>query len=92
MSRGSKGKYSDKQKREAEHIEKGYELYGVPKQIAKARAWATVNKIHGGGEKSGSGRGKPEDHAPMRKGGYRSGKRLGMQYGRTGHSAGYEGL
>jgi len=44
-----------------------------------------MDKIHGGGEKSGSGRGQPENHAPMRKGGYRAGKRLGMQYGRNGN-------
>jgi plasmid stabilization system protein ParE len=68
--RGSKAKYTNKQKRQARHIEHGYEEHGVPAQ--EARAWATVNKIHGGGEKSGSGRGKPENHAPMRKGGHRS--------------------
>ena len=85
MARGSKEKYTEKQKRQAEHIEEGYEDRGVPKKVAEARAWATVNKIHGGGEKSGSGRGEPENHAPMRKGGYRAGKRLGMQYGRNGN-------
>ena len=69
MPRGDKGKYTDKQKREAEHIEEGYEKRGVSKKEAERRAWATVNKIHKGGEKSGSGRGKPEDHSPMRKGG-----------------------
>src|SRR4051794_28696085 len=58
MPRGSKGKYSDKQKRKAEHIEEGYEKRGASKTEAKRRAWATVNAIHGGGEKSGSGRGK----------------------------------
>jgi len=82
MPRGSKAKYTDKQKRQAEHIEEGYEKRGVPKKTAEARAWATVNKVHGGGEKSGSGRGKPENHAPMRKGGHRAGKRLGMQRGK----------
>ena len=84
MARGSKAKYSNKQKRKARHIEEGYEKRGVPKRVAQARAWATVNEIHGGGEKSGSGRGKPENRAPMRKGGHRGGKRLGMQYGLTG--------
>jgi plasmid stabilization system protein ParE len=82
MSQGSKEKYTSKQKRQAEHIETGYEHHGVPKKVAQARAWATVNKIHGGGEKSGSGRGHSENHAPMRKGGHRS--HLGMQNGRTG--------
>ncbi len=74
MPRGSKAKYSDKQKREAEHIEEGYEHRGVPAKEAKRRAWATVNKIHGGGEKSGSGRGRPENHEPNRKGGTRGGR------------------
>jgi hypothetical protein len=87
MARGSKAKYTKKQKRKAEHLAEGYKERGVPEQIAKARGWATVNKIHGGGEKSGSGRGKPENRAPMREGGYRAGKGLGMKYGRTGSPA-----
>ena len=69
MPRGDKSAYTDKQKRQAEHIEEGYEQRGVPKDEAEARAWATVNKESGGGKKSGSGRGQPEDHAPSRKGG-----------------------
>jgi hypothetical protein len=73
MPRGSKGKYTDKQKRKAEHIEEGYEKRGASKKEAKRRAWATVNAIHGGGEKSGSGRGKSENRAPNRKGGKRGG-------------------
>jgi len=56
MPRGDKSKYTDKQKRQAEHIEKGYEDKGVPDNEAKGRAWATVNKLSGGGKKSGSGR------------------------------------
>jgi hypothetical protein len=74
MPRGSKAKYSNKQKRKAEHIEEGYEKRGTPKKEAKRRAWATVNAIHGGGEKSGSGRGKSENRAPSRKGGKRGGR------------------
>ena len=58
MPRGDKSKYSNKQKRKAEHIAEGYEDRGVSKKEAKSRAWATVNKESGGGEKSGSGRGK----------------------------------
>lgn len=54
--RGSKAAYTDKQKRQAEHIEEGYEKRGVSKKTAEARAWATVNKRDGGGKKSGSGR------------------------------------
>jgi len=74
MPRGSKRKYTDKQKRQAEHIEEGYEARGVSKKEAKARAWATVNAVHGGGEKrGGGGYGKKENHAPMRKGGRKGG-------------------
>lgn len=70
MPQGDKSKYTDKQKRMAEHIEQGYEERGVPKDEAERRAWATVNAEHGGGKKpGGSGRGKEEDHAPARKGG-----------------------
>jgi plasmid stabilization system protein ParE len=74
MARGDKSKYTDKQKRRAEHIAEGYEGRGVGKREAKRRAWATVNAISGGGEKSGSGRGKPENRKPMRKGGRKGGK------------------
>lgn len=69
MPRGDKDKYTDKQKRMAEHIEEGYEKRGVSDDEAERRAWATVNKVGHGGKKSGSGRGKKEDHSPMRKGG-----------------------
>lgn len=69
MARGSKEKYTDKQKRQAEHIEEGYEGRGVAPPEAERRAWATVNKITRGGRKSGSGRGKPRNPAPARKGG-----------------------
>jgi plasmid stabilization system protein ParE len=69
MPRGDKSSYTDKQKRQAEHIEEGYEHRGVKPKVAKSRAWATVNKTTHGGKKSGSGRGKKENHAPARKGG-----------------------
>lgn len=69
MPKGDKSAYTDKQKRKAEHIEEGYEERGVGKEEAESRAWAIVNKESGGGEKSGSGRGKPESHASSRKGG-----------------------
>jgi len=69
MPRGDKDKYTDKQKRMAEHIEEGYEKRGVSDDEAERRAWSTVNKVGHGGKKSGSGRGKSEDHSPMRKGG-----------------------
>lgn len=73
MPRGDKDKYTDKQKRKAEHIEEGYEDRGVSEKEAERRAWATVNKESGGGNKSGSGRGKKESHASSRKGGHKSG-------------------
>ncbi|MFJ4052736.1 termination factor Rho [Pseudomonas sp. NPDC089743] len=53
MPRGDKAKYTEKQKRKAEHIEESYEQKGVSKDEAEARAWATVNKQSGGGEKAG---------------------------------------
>ena len=64
MPRGDKSAYTDKQKRQAEHIEEGYER----------RAWATVNKETGGGKKSGSGRGQAMDTGPSRKGGQAGGR------------------
>ncbi|HVE77394.1 MAG TPA: hypothetical protein VNA89_00915 [Gemmatimonadaceae bacterium] len=74
MPRGDKGKYTDKQKRQAEHIEEGYREHGASEKEAESRAWATVNKVHGGGEKrGGGGYGKPENHEPMRRGGERGG-------------------
>lgn len=69
MPRGDKGSYTDKQKRKARHIEEGYEERGVSENEAQRRAWATVNKESGGGNKSGSGRGKPDTHVSSRKGG-----------------------
>ena len=73
MPVGDKSRYTDKQKRQAEHIEKSYEARGVPEKEAEARAWATVNKISGGGKKSGSGRGKATNPAPAKKGGQQGG-------------------
>lgn len=74
MPRGDKSAYTDKQKRQAEHIEEGYEERGLSEDEAERRAWATVNKMTGGGKKSGSGRGKPINKAPARKGGKKGGK------------------
>ena len=73
MPRGDKSSYTDKQKRQAEHIEEGYEHRGVAKGEAERRAWATVNKETHGGKKSGSGRGKASDTSPSRKGGEKGG-------------------
>ena len=69
MPIGDKSSYTGKQKRQAEHIEEGYESRGVSKGEAKSRAWATVNKMTGGGKKTGSGRGKKTNKAPAVKGG-----------------------
>jgi hypothetical protein len=75
MPRGDKSSYSNKQVRQADHIEKGYENRGVSKKEAKSRAWATVNKMTKGGKRSGSGRGKAMNKAPARKGGRIGGSR-----------------
>jgi plasmid stabilization system protein ParE len=69
MPQGDKSSYTDKQKRKAEHIEDGYEDRGVPKDEAERRAWATVNKESGGGNKSGSGRGHADTHESSARGG-----------------------
>lgn len=74
MPRGDKSKYTEKQKRQAEHIEEGYEKRGISEKEAERRAWATVNAMTGGGKKEGgSGRGKPMNKAPARKGGRKGG-------------------
>ena len=75
MPRGDKSSYTSKQKRQAEHIEEGYEKRGVSKKEAERRAWATVNKETGGGKKSGSGRGKRTNTSSSRKGGRKGGRR-----------------
>src|SRR5437773_10768105 len=74
MPRGDKAKYSDRQKRKAQHIEEGYEERGVPEKEAERRGWATVNKEEGGGNKSGSGRGVPDTKVSSRKGGKLGGR------------------
>jgi plasmid stabilization system protein ParE len=75
MPRGNKSKYTSKQKRQAEKIEEGYEDRGVSKDEAERRAWATVNKMTGGGKKQGgSGRGKSTNTEPAKKGGRKGGK------------------
>jgi plasmid stabilization system protein ParE len=74
MPRGDKSKYTDKQKRKAEHIEEGYRDRGLPEDEAGRRAWATVNKESGGGNKSGSGRGVPDTNVSSKRGGKIGGK------------------
>jgi len=75
MPRGHKSSYTDKQKRQAEHIEEGYEDRGVSKKESERRAWATVNKESGGGKKSGSGRGKKSNKSSSSKGGKKAGRK-----------------
>ncbi len=74
MAKGSKSSYSNKQKRQAEHIAESYEKRGKGGKESKRRAWATVNKRTGGGKKSGSGRGKKTNKGPARKGGRKGGR------------------
>lgn len=74
MPRGDKSSYTDKQKRQAEHIEEGYKKRGASSKEAARRAWATVNKETGGGKKSGSGRGKAVNRSSSRKGGAKGGR------------------
>ena len=75
MSQGDKSKYTDKQKRKAEHIADSYEKRGVPEKEAEARAWATVNKDEGGGNKpGGSGYGKKTGNPAAHNGGEKGGQ------------------
>jgi plasmid stabilization system protein ParE len=69
MPRGDKSKYTDKQERKADQIAEGYEKRGASQDEAEQRAWATVNKESGGGNKSGSGRGKKDTHESSEQGG-----------------------
>ena len=74
MPRGDKSSYTNKQKRKAQHIEEGYMERGLSRDEAERRAWATVNKESGGGNKSGSGRGVPDNKSSSRKGGRLGGR------------------
>lgn len=79
MPRGDKSSYTDKQKRKAEHIEEGYQRRGVRKKEAERRAWATVNKESGGGNKSGSGRGVKDTTRAAKRGGRIGGSAAAMR-------------
>lgn len=74
MPRGDKSAYTGKQKRQAKHIEEGYRERGASEEKAERIAWATVNKETGGGNQSGSGRGKPDTHESARRGGEKGGR------------------
>jgi plasmid stabilization system protein ParE len=87
MPRGDKSSYTDKQKRQAEHIEQGYEGRGVGRKEAERRAWATVNKETGGGNKSGSGRGVPSTNVSSKRGGKASASRPAAARSRSAKKA-----
>ena len=87
MPRGDKSKYTEKQKRQARHIEEGYLKRGVPEEEAEKRAWATVNAMTGGGKKSGSGRGQAVNKAPAKKGGKKGGSVSGRRSSRARSTA-----
>lgn len=53
MPQGDKSTYTEKQKRQAEHIEESYLEQGVDREEAESIAWATVNKQDGGGKQAG---------------------------------------
>jgi plasmid stabilization system protein ParE len=74
MPRGSKSKYSPKQRRQAKHIEEGYESRGVGEREAARRAWSTVNKEWGGGTRGGSGSRTMRNKSPSRTGGRKGGR------------------
>lgn len=74
MARGSKKKYTSKQKRQAHHIEEGAKKRGYSSKRAAQIGYATVNKQDKGGKKSGSGRGKARSKSSSRRGGRRSHK------------------
>ena len=75
MARGSKSKYSGKQRRMAEHIEQGYKKRGSSGKRARRIAWATVNREFGGGTRGGSGSSKKRSQVSERMGGHKGGKR-----------------
>ena len=52
MPRGDKSSYTDKQKRQAKHIEASEKAAGKSEKTAERIAWATVNKQDGGGKKT----------------------------------------
>src|SRR5690349_22753439 len=86
MPRGDKSSYTAKQRRQARHIEEGYERRGVSGKEAERRAWATENAMSGGGKKSGSGRGHKTNKGPAKKGG-RAGGRASASRSKSARSA-----
>lgn len=87
MPRGDKSAYTNRQKRKARHIEEGYEDRGISRKEAARRAWATVNKEEGGGNKSGSGRGVRDTNVSAKRGGRIGGPRGGAASARRPKAA-----
>lgn len=83
MPRGSKASYTDKQKRQAQHIEESAKKSGKSPKRAAQIGWATVNKQDGGGKKTGGGRGKKRSTAPGRKGGMKGGRKSARKSSRS---------
>ncbi|MEX5444539.1 hypothetical protein WCE14_14480 [Acinetobacter schindleri] len=54
MPRGDKSDYTEKQKRQAKHIEESEKEQGRSEEEAERIAWSTVNKQDGGGKKKKS--------------------------------------
>jgi hypothetical protein len=69
MPRGDKSSHTNKQKRQAEHIEKGYEARGTSSKESARRAWATVNAEPHGAKKAAPARGKTASVSASAKGG-----------------------
>jgi len=92
MPRGDKAKYTEKQESKADHIAEGYEARGVSEQEAERRAWATVNKDHGGGKKpGGAGRGRHTGNPAAHKGGKPDGKAAASRSAEDRSASGPEG-
>jgi hypothetical protein len=88
MPRGSKSKYTSKQKRQAHHIEDSARRRGASAKRAAQIGYATVNKQDHGGKKSGSGRGKTSSRASSRSSSGSSGRTGGRaSQGRGGSKA-----
>src|SRR5215467_12365590 len=89
MPRGSKSKYTSKQKRQAHHIEDSAKRRGYSSKRAAQIGYATVNKQDHGGKKAGSSRGKSSNKSSSRAGARASARsrRGGSRAGRAGRAA-----
>jgi hypothetical protein len=77
MARGSKAKYTSKQKRQAKHIEDSAKKSGKSSKSAARIAWATVNKETGGAGK------RVSNTSPSKKGGHKGGKAASHSHRRS---------